>query len=523
MAGLFAIYGKGVKKLAGIKISALPPAGSSLLTDIFPAVQAGVTNRETLQQVLTLFDANIQLASPSQVTGLGQAALKDVTDNAEPLVVSISGATAIDNLASFIDIVGTVEDSGIAKTDVALLSGATFTGTVVLNGTQMSGNDAATVAFVLANASGLIIQVPCYAGTTANLNATQAGAGVGATLTNAGAMAAFATDGVTPPLNSRILVKDQTLDEHNGIYTLTDAGSGATNWELTRATDYDQAAEIQPGDLVVVLNGTTLASTSWLQYATVTTVDTDPVLFVQFTVTPASLGTAAFKNTSDNAEPTVAAVSGATTLNNLLSAADTGGTVQDSGFASSVLTVSANSLLGNNTGAPATQSSLSAAQSRTLLGVTTVGTATVGQIPGTTTNDDATAGNVGEFISANVLAGSAVPLTSGLISNITSISLTAGDWLVSGTVFATPGSGTIISEYNVGISQTSVTFETPGPTSSRAQIVGNAFSANTQIGLSTGPCRISLAGTTTIYLVARCNFSVSTLAGFGFLTAWRMR
>lgn len=150
--------------------------------------------------------------------------------------------------------------------------------------------DAATMAYVQTVASGLVTQEACEAGTTANLNATQAGAGVGATLTNAGAQVAFAVDGYTAALNDRILVKDQTLTEHNGIYTVTDVGSGATNWVLTRATNYDAPAEIQPGDLVAVNNGTINGGTAWLQSATVVTVDTDPVLFSPFAIITAGTG-----------------------------------------------------------------------------------------------------------------------------------------------------------------------------------------------------------------------------------------
>lgn len=44
--------------MAGVKISALPTVASALITDIFPAVQGGVTSQETLLQVRTLFGFN---------------------------------------------------------------------------------------------------------------------------------------------------------------------------------------------------------------------------------------------------------------------------------------------------------------------------------------------------------------------------------------------------------------------------------------------------------------------------------
>lgn len=151
-------------------------------------------------------------------------------------------------------------------------------------GTPTVSTDAATKQYVDDVAQGLNIHQASYAATTANLNATYSNgtSGVGATLTNAGTQAAFATDGTTPSLNDRILVKDQTTTSQNGIYTLTTVGSGSTNWVLTRATDFDQAVEIAGGDFTFVDNGTTLANTGWVQVDEVTTVGTDPIVWQQF-------------------------------------------------------------------------------------------------------------------------------------------------------------------------------------------------------------------------------------------------
>ena len=150
--------------------------------------------------------------------------------------------------------------------------------------TPTVSTDAANKQYVDDVAQGLNIHAASYAATTANLNATynNGTSGVGATLTNAGAQAAFATDGTTPSLNDRILVKNQTTTSQNGIYTLTTVGSGSTNWVLTRATDFDSAVEIAGGDFTFVDNGTTLANTGWVQVDEVTTVGTDPIVFQQF-------------------------------------------------------------------------------------------------------------------------------------------------------------------------------------------------------------------------------------------------
>jgi len=144
--------------------------------------------------------------------------------------------------------------------------------------------DAATKKYVDDVAQGLNIHAASYAATTANLNATynNGTSGVGATLTNAGANAAFSVDGVSPALNARILVKNQTTTSQNGIYVLSTVGDGSTPWVLTRATDFDSAVEIAGGDFTFVDAGSTLANTGWVSVDEVTTVGTDPIVFQQF-------------------------------------------------------------------------------------------------------------------------------------------------------------------------------------------------------------------------------------------------
>jgi hypothetical protein len=150
--------------------------------------------------------------------------------------------------------------------------------------TPTASTDAANKQYVDEVAQGLHVHASVQAATTANLNATynNGSSGVGATLTNAGSNAAFVVDGYTTSVGNRILVKDQTTKAQNGIYTVTTVGSVSVPWVLTRATDFDTAAEIQGGDFVFVTNGTLYNSTGWVQIDAVTTVGTDPIEFEQF-------------------------------------------------------------------------------------------------------------------------------------------------------------------------------------------------------------------------------------------------
>lgn len=194
------------------------------------------------------------------------------------------------------------------------LTGGTMSGQINMGsskivglGTPTNGTDAATKAYVDSVATGFTVQPACYAATTGNLNATylNGASGIGATLTNAGALAQFTTDGTTPPTNARIVVWEQSSALQNGIYTLTNQGSGAVAWILTRATDYDQPAEIQPGDLVIINNGTTYGGTSFIETATVTAVGTDAINFSQFTFSATQVLLKA-NNLSDVASTTTA-------------------------------------------------------------------------------------------------------------------------------------------------------------------------------------------------------------------------
>lgn len=147
---------------------------------------------------------------------------------------------------------------------------------------------------------------------------------------------------------------------------------------------------------------------------------------------------------------------------------------------------------------------------------------TPGQYPGTTTNNNADAGNIGEYISSTVLAGAAVSLTTGTDANVTSISLTAGDWDVWGLVATTVAGGTTTSLAQGWISTTSATLPTI-PNEGAFAYDARAIAAGGNLVMPVGMKRISLAATTTVYLSMRLTFAASTASGYGFIGARRAR
>lgn len=150
--------------------------------------------------------------------------------------------------------------------------------------------EAATKAYVDMTSAGFNFKNSTFAATTAALTASylNGASGVGATLTNAGAQAVFQIDGQSPAVGQRVLIKNQASTFQNGIYTVTNVGSVSTNWVLTRATDFDQPSEIQQGDIVPVINGTSNANSTWLQTAVVATIGVDPITFSQFSASPST-------------------------------------------------------------------------------------------------------------------------------------------------------------------------------------------------------------------------------------------
>lgn len=108
--------------------------------------------------------------------------------------------------------------------------------------------------------------------TTANLSATYNSGAKTLTATSNGV---FTVDGLTPGVNTRGLVKDQTTGSDRGIYIVTDPGSVSTPYVLTRASDFDTTLEAQKFIAVFVTGGTTNRGTEWTMTTTRSTLVLD--------------------------------------------------------------------------------------------------------------------------------------------------------------------------------------------------------------------------------------------------------
>lgn len=146
-----------------------------------------------------------------------------------------------------------------------------------------------------------------------------------------------------------------------------------------------------------------------------------------------------------------------------------------------------------------------------------------GQYPGTATNDSATAGNIGELMTSTILVGSAVSLTSGIAANVTSLSLTAGDWDVWGVVWLSPAGSTTSTLQNVWINTVSATKPTVPSTNTALTQIWMTTPAGGGVNVPSGMCPVSLASTGSVFLGTNITFAVSTMGAYGTLWARRVR
>ena len=200
---------------------------------------------------------------------------------------------------------GALEDSGNLTFDGSTL-------TLSSNHSTTSDYNVATVKYVNdAVQYGVHWIKPCYVATTTSLSVSYSNgtSGVGATLTNSGTQVALSIDGITLSSGDRVLVKDQTSATQNGVYTVTNIGSGSTNWVLTRADDFDVSSEILPGAAVFITNGNTYADTGFVLSSDGTngtiTVGSSDIDFVQFSgVNTVNVTVDRDQSTQSNNDPT---------------------------------------------------------------------------------------------------------------------------------------------------------------------------------------------------------------------------
>jgi hypothetical protein len=137
---------------------------------------------------------------------------------------------------------------------------------------------------------------------------------------------------------------------------------------------------------------------------------------------------------------------------------------------------------------------------------------------GTTTNDNAAAGDIGEVLSGSA---SGVAMTTATAKTIASLALTAGDWDVDVTISCTGTLATGLEQMLASLSATNNTLNTA--IGFLAALNSAAYDLGNEVQVLNVRNRVSIASTTTYYAVGRASFAGGTIAGAASIRARRAR
>lgn len=270
--------GTGVPTTRNINTSSPLLGGGALSSDLTLSIQVANTSQDGY---LSSTDWNRFNAVTGAVTSVG--AFGSSPNN--------NGASITTNVLT-LQPADATHPGGISATTQSLQGKKTF-----VNGLDAGSNQvtnvvdpttaqmAATKNYVDTQLAQLNPAAAVYAATTANLVGTYTNAVGGiciGDLFTITATGTFTVDGVTPPINSRILFKNQTNAFQNGVWVLTTLGSVGVSPIFTRALDFDSSADMNAGSIIPVINGTANEGSSWYQTAVISICSSDAQTYTKF-------------------------------------------------------------------------------------------------------------------------------------------------------------------------------------------------------------------------------------------------
>jgi hypothetical protein len=262
-------YGTGTGGAGGTATSVIAVAGNGAFADLSTNQTIGGT--KTFSNTITgAITGNAGTATALQtartIALTGDATASGTFDGTANYSQALTLATVNSNVGTFLKTTVNAKGLVTAATSANINDLTVPTANYAFGGFKITGladptaaQDAATKQYVDSVAQGLDPKASCVAATTANITLS----------------APQTIDGVAVVAGDRVLVKNQTLPQNNGIY-LVAAGA----W--TRALDMDAWAEV-PNAFTFIEGGTTQADSGWVSTANAGgTLGTTPITFVQF-------------------------------------------------------------------------------------------------------------------------------------------------------------------------------------------------------------------------------------------------
>ena len=215
--------------------------------------------------------------------------INSLTINSTTIPSSATLAKTADKLSAFAtttsaELAGVISDE-TGSGSLVFATAPTLTGALVA-ADPTAALGVASKQYVDAVTAAINFHAPVQRASTANLTGTynNGTSGVGATFTLT-ATGRLAIDGGNVSTNDRILLKNQTTDLQNGIYVVTNQGGAGVSAILTRASDYDNPAEITNGDVIFTIAGTQNTGVTFVNSmaAGTTVVGTSSITFSTYT------------------------------------------------------------------------------------------------------------------------------------------------------------------------------------------------------------------------------------------------